>query len=971
MPVTNLLKPQVDLPVFEWMRFAPEATIAGSCTTISEDGRYIYFLLPKIGMTFYRYDTVTDSWQELLPPTTNVTTGVGSIQYTNNGNRGPVLSATSNTIKIAGIENKSMVGMTVRIVSGKGAGQSRTITAVSDLIIHDSGVVSGVITSFNNYGITDSTKKWKVNQWVGYALRPTMNTGTANLRKILYNTTTSAYTSDPMYTHIDPWNGGVWLTSGLGSIPSTTAPATLYQIESIDLTVDSPWTDMPDSTSVFEIMSGTVWFLSSETTVRGIMYCYDVLTNTWMYKNSMQVQFNPTSLGTDYTLARVPMGVTFISGVTATSAAAYSIGVSGGTMEYDRYANHGIVITSGKGVGQERRIVSNSDTTFYIDQKWGVTPDTTSQYAVRLDASKIWLAGSGSAGLYYYDVERNTWSSSHIVDHGTAKQISLVPYAGSSYEYQYPGIPASAITYNASGVVSVSVGTTTGVNYQVGDLLVLNNVTGGTGAKVYVTGITGSGLVTSLSIANSGFTYTGTTATVSGGSGSGLIVSYTSGKVGNIVTGVTHYFSDGLTLTIAGCTTDLTFNNNLKILGVDGSYSLSVAADASAAASPTALRTQSTTQIVDAKKNWDVNEHRGRTIHLYHTNNAGGLSSTYLGSRKISTNTSTSIVWEGSALTAPTNGYTCYIITDPRGFGAALQYREPNKAGYGWTTAATTTTLTDASKNWIPNMFVNCRIRIVSGTGLGNESVITANTTNTVTVASWANATPDTTSKYEILDTFGIATSAGSSTTTFTDTAKNWQTNYLAGKRIRFISGSGIGNEYTINSNTTTTLTLSSSATFEAVAANGTQYVIYDVPAKSTGCFAQVLHNLSDSTKKGRFLITARGASAYFDIYDIPTNTWKSLLYGAEPTATTLTTGSMYAYDDADRIIFTKDATGRLYSLNCITGVITATTITPYAHGTALVGNRMEVLTTADGLKYLYLMRHSGQEMWRTLVFWS
>jgi hypothetical protein len=30
----------------------------------------------------------------------------------------------------------------------------------------------------------------------------------------------------------------------------------------------------------------------------------------------------------------------------------------------------------------------------------------------------------------------------------------------------------------------------------------------------------------------------------------------------------------------------------------------------------------------------------------------------------------------------------------------------------------------------------------------------------------------------------------------------------------------------------------------------------------------------------------------------------------------------------------------------------------------------MEIIKTEDGLKYLYLMRSNGQEMWRTLLFW-
>ena len=31
--------------------------------------------------------------------------------------------------------------------------------------------------------------------------------------------------------------------------------------------------------------------------------------------------------------------------------------------------------------------------------------------------------------------------------------------------------------------------------------------------------------------------------------------------------------------------------------------------------------------------------------------------------------------------------------------------------------------------------------------------------------------------------------------------------------------------------------------------------------------------------------------------------------------------------------------------------------------------NRMEIVQTSDGLKYLYIMRHSSTEMWRALIF--
>ncbi|MCX6713609.1 MAG: hypothetical protein NTV48_00690, partial [Candidatus Vogelbacteria bacterium] len=75
MAVTNNLKVQVDTPVWEWCRVTPAATntsaISCSCaadnsTFTVQHGRYIYFLLTA--SVFYRYDTITDSYQTLDQP---------------------------------------------------------------------------------------------------------------------------------------------------------------------------------------------------------------------------------------------------------------------------------------------------------------------------------------------------------------------------------------------------------------------------------------------------------------------------------------------------------------------------------------------------------------------------------------------------------------------------------------------------------------------------------------------------------------------------------------------------------------------------------------------------------------------------------------------------------------------------------------------------------------------------------------
>lgn len=50
--------------------------------------------------------------------------------------------------------------------------------------------------------------------------------------------------------------------------------------------------------------------------------------------------------------------------------------------------------------------------------------------------------------------------------------------------------------------------------------------------------------------------------------------------------------------------------------------------------------------------------------------------------------------------------------------------------------------------------------------------------------------------------------------------------------------------------------------------------------------------------------------------------------------------------------------------------IVVPSSTPPYGMSTAISGNRMEIIQTEDGLRYLYLMRHSGTEMWRTLLFW-
>ena len=386
MAVTNLLKPQVDQPVFEWLRPAPTATSSTAVLLASDEvGRYI------VGQAMWRYDTYGDSWQECNAPIVAPSSFIQAKYTSHLGSRGHTISATSNTITIGGLGRLGnlCVGNKIRIIAGTGAGQERTITGVSDGVILENGLATTASAS----AITDSTKKWRVNQWDGHNCRLIFNTGASQLRKILYNDTTSLTFTDSNYQAIDHFNNtGFSSVSPFAAPVSTAGSQTNFVIESTDITVDSSWTVTPDANSIYQIMTGGIIAISTGQT--SFLY-YDVLLDAWFGKSSFITPHNNNSLATDIAIDKVSEASgAFVSGVTASSATAKTLVQSGATYEYDRYANYQLRIVSGTGIGQRRRIAANSADTFYVEKKWDITPDNTSGYAVYGDTDKLWFVGN-------------------------------------------------------------------------------------------------------------------------------------------------------------------------------------------------------------------------------------------------------------------------------------------------------------------------------------------------------------------------------------------------------------------------------------------------------------------------------------------------------------------------------------------------------------------------------------------------
>lgn len=293
-----------------------------------------------------------------------------------------------------------------------------------------------------------------------------------------------------------------------------------------------------------------------------------------------------------------------------------------------------------------------------------------------------------------------------------------------------------------------------------------------------------------------------------------------------------------------------------------------------------------------------------------------------------------------------------------------------------WTIAAqSTTTLKDASANWTVNEHAG---RIVSYVGITaftgavaeTQIQIASNTANTLTFVA-ATTAPVVGNRYNIaerpaigaLDS-GLAT--GGSTTTLQDSGKAWTVNQWAGRRLKFIAGTAQIQELTITSNTANTLTFAAAT---APVAGATSYSILAQPARGAGMELVLPYNTSRLGDDVKNMFVARGGSTIgFDVVDLTTGAMTLVATGQQFES--LGIGSMYSYDGRDRIYFTKDATDRLYYLDVVTGSVSPAPQWPYAVGTAIVGNRLDIVSTVDGLKFLYVNRHSNVEMFRTLLFW-
>ena len=727
MALTNTLKKQVDLPVWEQLRFAPavSAAVTSACSADNslfseENGRYIYYLIAAA--SFWRYDTWTDTYQQLASPGITPVTW-SSMKFSGGyGHEGSALAGGASSITIPAYYGNSLNGYDIRIIKGTGAGQQRVITNVAEPVSVASGTVSAAATG-NIRSITDSTKSWTINQFVGYQVRITMGTGVGQVRRILYNDATTLYLGDINRAAVDYNAIPAELTP---AVSAATGTQSAYSIESSVVTVDTAWDTPPDETSVFRILSGGILLLSSASAAPFYtLQYYDIATDLWYVRSATGSLV--TSAASEASIERTTENASVWSKGKATSGTTTTLTDSTKAWRTNEHAGRWVRIYSGGGKNQIAQITSNTATVLTLATTLGTAVDSTSYYMI-----DGFDAGTATAGATSSITDSTkTWT----VDQWKNYAVRIVAGTGAGQVLPVLSNTSTALTlYKPWGTTpdSTSQYVIQGdkdnayLTLQGNAQLILHSVEANMAClgRIYDDGCAriGSAQYGSLppvpitSIAGASTTKTVTTT-------------------------IPHGFKTGWVITHRGDTGASAVQNNISaaITVVSSTTYTYTAAGSSAAGTFTAL---TATTLKDASKNWTVNEHANKVCYFTTAVPVAASGLATMVAMEIASNTADTLTFKTAPTTAPTNGVSRYVICERRSLGG-------EESGIA-TGTQSTTTLQDTSKAWATNQWAGYRVKFLSGTGQALEIAINSNTSNTLTFAATTSPVAASTS-YTIL----------------------------------------------------------------------------------------------------------------------------------------------------------------------------------------------------------------------------
>jgi hypothetical protein len=253
----------------------------------------------------------------------------------------------------------------------------------------------------------------------------------------------------------------------------------------------------------------------------------------------------------------------------------------------------------------------------------------------------------------------------------------------------------------------------------------------------------------------------------------------------------------------------------------------------------------------------------------------------------------------------------------------------------GTATAGGASTLTNSAKTWTTNQWANSQVRIVSGTGAGQIRTIASNTGTVLTTSAAWTTNPDATSVYSIEGNDDFIYYMGSGAVTLF--------------------------RYSISAGTWATLSPTAArAAAPAVGMSG--HWVWEATDAAWTNESAILN--------GRYIYSFRGgAGAVLDRYDIALNTWASGLTYA-PATEVFGAGTKYAYR-GNAIYAQKDATGRWFRYNVVTGEQDGWSTMTYTQGAAVAGDTSFDVNYTDGatkIDYVYMVLNTSTVMLRAMV---
>lgn len=948
MGVINNNKLGIDLPVFETLRDSPggnSSAISTTCTALNpimhiNFGRYIYYL--NAATSFWRYDTWTDTHVQLSSPPITPSTFSTMRFAMSAGVEGRVLAATANTIQIPAYYGLSIRGYDITIVSGTGAGQRRTITNVSDAILEDIVVASAVSNTLGALSVTDSTKNWPVNRWAGFQARVINNTGVGQVRRILTNSINQLVFGDSALAPYDLFCNPAVFSPAIVSTPGSQA---ILNIESHNITIDSPWTITPDSTSRYKVEGGGLMLVSSAAATPFYTFQqYDIATDTWYIRSA--VTNNVAVVGTGGSVERTgdqatiwDRGIPTAPGTLNTitdSTKSWTIN-QWATSSFNVSSSYYIRIWSGQGEGQQSKIISNTATTLTFESM-SVAPTTSSQYFIDgFDAGK---ATAGSS-LSLTDSSKN-WPDNRW------KNYAVRIISGSGNGQLFPIISNNSSSLNFYTSSSVALDSTSVYNITADpDKLYL---TLGNNAAINILNLNDDlltyGRREDSGVARNAFVRFGSEKHIAIASVSNV------GTTATVTTALTHNYRVGQSVTVRGAT-DANFNGTFTIATVPTTTTFTYVMGGTPA-STTLVGSQTTSTLCDFSKNWATNQWAGYMV--YCTTSAMTAASGLVSGQAliIASNTANTLTFRNPAV-APTNGVSRYIITKIDAIGNMF-------SGFASGTQSTTT-LVDVNVAFTGSASIS-----------GNTLNVTSVTNGYLGIGSLITGSGILTGSF--ITAFGPNTFGGTGSYTISVSqsfvlgpvsSSGWVTNFFAGRRVKILGGQGQSQEPIIASNTNNTLTFAALTT--APGNVSSSYSILQHAIRGTSAESQWVQDATDPILRGRRIYMPRGGGLNtIDFIDIPSDKVDTIV--TSPQTETLTTGTMWAYDGENRIYFTKDTTMRFYYLDTDTNQIHGAGFAPFGTGVAIIGNRMEIFTTPDGLKYLWFVKHTSANVMRALIYY-